>query len=99
MNLFKSLIMVYIFYVLECKGWILLGFFFLWALELDVSLGVYWFLIDICDDSTIYIFMRISKKVIFFKVFYIGHYILGCRLLSRWYNSLMSLNGHFKNMK
>ena len=69
------------------------------AFKFEVLLGVYWFLIDICDDLAIYVFIRISRNIISFKLCSIVNLILGCRFCCRLCNSFMSPHGHFQNMK
>ena len=77
-----------VFYVLECKGWILYSF---WG-------G--WFVVDIYDDLTIFrFFIRMSTNGNSFELCSIVNFILGCTFCNRLSNSLMSPHGHFQNMK
>ena len=67
--------------------------------EVEVLLGVCWFVIDICHDLAIYIFYKDVKNGCSFELCSIMHFILGCRFCSMWCNSLISPHGHFQNIK
>ena len=71
-------------------------FYAVWggAFEVEVLLGVCWFVIDICDD-----FYKDVKNGNSFVLCFIVNFILGCRFCSRPYNSLMSSHGYFQNTK
>ena len=61
--------------MLECKGWILYSF------EVEVLLGICGFVVDICNDLAIYVFIKISKNAssfvtAFHSKFYFGVYVL-----------------------
>ena len=66
---------------------------------MEVLLGVCRFVVDICVDFTIYVFIRMSKNGKSFKLCSTVNFILGCRFCSRSCNFSMSLNGYFQNMK
>ena len=85
--------------MLVCKGWILYSFWVV-AFEVEVLLGVCWFVVDICDDLAIYVFfIRMSINGNFFKLCSVVDFILGCRFCSRSCNLLMYPHGYFQNMK
>ena len=69
------------------------------ASEVEVLLGVCWFVVDICDDFAIYVFTRMSKNGSSFRLCSIVNFILGCRFCSSSCNSLMSPHGYFQYMK
>ena len=43
--------------MLACKAWILYTFELV-ASDVEVLLGVCWFVVDVCDDLTIYVFYK-----------------------------------------
>ena len=47
-----------VFYLLACKGWILNSFGLVVASEVEELLGVCWFVVHICDDLAIYLFYK-----------------------------------------
>ena len=84
--------------MLEWKGWILYSF---WGggFEVEVLLGVYWFVIETVMIWPFTFFIRLSKNGSSFELSAIVNFILGCRFCNRLCNSLMSPQGHFQNMK
>ena len=62
--------------MLECKGWVLSGFGVV-TIEVKVLLGVCGFVVDICDDLVIFVFMRMSENSSSLEVCSIGNFILG----------------------
>ena len=66
---------------------------------MEVLLGVFWFMVDICGDLAIFVFMGMSKNGSSLKLCSIDNFILGCRFWSRLCNSLISPHEHFQNMK
>ena len=69
------------------------------AFEVEVLLGVSWFVVDICDDLAIYVFIRMSKNGNSSELCSIVNFILGWRFCSKLFKSLMSPVGHFHKMK
>ena len=59
------------------------------TIEMEVLLGVCGFVVDICDDLAIFIFMRMTKNGNSLKLYSTVNFIFRCKFWSRLFNSLM----------